>query len=111
MFDDKVKDVCGLIESVLIRLDQKKYLTSLMSIDLANDSSSYRKAISRIGNLMNDDYMDTDKWSLIERATNYIISLSNAESLYDCALGTYNLRLALMIAEKSQKVRINSLDN
>ncbi len=42
----------------------------------------------------------------MEDAIKYIIFLSDAERLYDVALGMYSFQLVLMIAQYSQKVII-----
>lgn len=43
-----------------------------------------------------------------EDAVKYIIFLSDANKLFDLALGMYDFPLVLMIAQQSQKVRLSS---
>ena len=41
---------------------------------------------------------------MVERAAEHICFLADVNQLYECALGIYNLELALLIAQQSQKV-------
>jgi hypothetical protein len=41
---------------------------------------------------------------VVENAIKYIIFLTNVNQLYDVALGMYDFKLVLMIAQYSQKV-------
>jgi elongator complex protein 1 len=41
----------------------------------------------------------------VEDAIKYIIFLSDVNKLYDVALGMYDFKLVLMVAQYSQKVR------
>lgn len=43
---------------------------------------------------------------IVENAIKYIIFLTNVNQLYDVALGMYDFKLVLMIAQYSQKVRL-----
>lgn len=43
---------------------------------------------------------------IVEDAIKYIIFLSDVNKLYDVALGMYDFKLVLMVAQYSQKVRV-----
>lgn len=43
---------------------------------------------------------------VVENAIKYIIFLTNVNQLYDVALGMYDFKLVLMVAQYSQKVRL-----
>jgi elongator complex protein 1 len=47
--------------------------------------------------------------SLVESAVKYIIFLADANLLFDTALGMYDFALVLMIAQQSQKVRLDHI--
>lgn len=53
-----------------------------------------------------------DSLKLTEDALKFLTYLVEVNVLYDVALGTYDLKLALMVAEKSQKVGgLNGFDS
>ena len=49
---------------------------------------------------------DSKKLVEAEDALKYLIFLVDVNKMYDVALGMYDFQLVLMVAEKSQKVRI-----
>lgn len=51
-------------------------------------------------------HVAVSKDPLTERAAEHICFLADVNQLYDTALGIYNLELALLIAQQSQKVCI-----
>ena len=51
---------------------------------------------------------DTDK-SRAEDALKYLMFLVDVNELFDVALGLYDFELVLMVAEKSQKVKLQVL--
>lgn len=52
-----------------------------------------------------------DHPEIVEEAVKYMIFLSNVNQLYDVALGMYNFRLVLMVAQYSQKVGVSCYTN
>ena len=44
----------------------------------------------------------------MDKALKYLIMLVDVNGLFDVALGTYDFKLVLMVAEKSQKVGSSS---
>lgn len=46
-----------------------------------------------------------------DEALKYLLLLVDVNRLYDAALATYNFDLVLMVAEKSQKVRVKKISH
>jgi elongator complex protein 1 len=64
------------------------------------DPPELEQALLLLHRLKHEEEMDSDG---VEEALSYAIFLVDVNKLYDVALGMYDLDLALMIAQKSQK--------
>ena len=54
-------------------------------------------------------FLDADDVTVAGDALKYLIFLVDVNKMYDVALGMYDFQLVLMVAEKSQKVDLNTL--
>lgn len=93
---NKVNDICNAILAVL----QTKTSTNLQNIVTANVSKTppdLEGGLTVVANLMATDE------ALADKAVEHICFLADANRLYDNALGLYNLDLALLVAQQSQK--------
>lgn len=97
-----------LLRESLYNRGESKYLTCIIAIDLNENPRVVDKALLRVSNLMNKGFAELEERSVVEEAINFIAKNSgvNYNSLYSAALGTYNLKLALFVAEKSHDVSI-----
>lgn len=101
-FNNKLNEVCSLLESAINQIDKNKYLTSLISLDLVKKPPQYANTMSRISEVMDSVSDRILSRQLTEDAVNYMVSTEDISYLYNAALGTYNLNLALVMALKSQ---------
>jgi elongator complex protein 1 len=92
----KVNRICDAVLEVL----QTRTATNLQNIITANVCKSppaLEDGLLVVAGLMNESE------ALAEKAVEHICFLADANKLYDTALGLYNLDLALLVAQQSQK--------
>lgn len=92
----KVNRICDAFLAVL----QKRTETNLQNIVTANVCKTPPDLEGGLGVVAKLREQDT---SLAERAAEHICFLADVNQLYDHALGMYNLDVALLIAQQSQK--------
>lgn len=93
----KVNRICDAFLQVL----QTRYATNLQNVITANLCKSppdIEAGLEVIADL------NKSKPDLVEAAVEHICFLADVNKIYDCALGIYDLHLALLIAQQSQKV-------
>ncbi|RUP46125.1 hypothetical protein BC936DRAFT_147332 [Jimgerdemannia flammicorona] len=93
----KVNTVCDAIRAVLVSLDTKHYIQSILSTYVRKTPPDYESALSLLASLRSDDL------SHAEEALKYTIFLCDVDRLYDIALGMYDFSLVLMVAQQTQK--------
>lgn len=96
----KRNEICDAIRSELERRDVFGYANSILTAHVAKSPADYEAALQLLVTLKAQDE------ERAEDAVKYIIFLSDANKLFDLALGMYNFKLALLIAQHSQKVRV-----
>src|SRR5271163_994408 len=92
----KVNRICDSVLEVL----KTRTATNLQNIITANVCKSppaLEDGLLVVAELMNESE------ALAEKAVEHICFLADANKLYDTALGLYNLDLALLVAQQSQK--------
>ncbi|KAF6767348.1 IKI3 [Kalmanozyma brasiliensis GHG001] len=93
----KVNRVCDAIRSVLLGLDQRKYIQSILTTHVRKQPADYESALTLLLHLKETDPEVT------EDAVKYIVFLADADKLFDVALGMYDFTLTLMIAQHTRK--------
>ncbi|GAA97506.1 uncharacterized protein L969DRAFT_42814 [Mixia osmundae IAM 14324] len=101
--EDKVNVICeGLRQSLITGKGANEaygqYLTTILTSFVCQRPPRYEEALLLLKSLQ-----ATRTEAEIEAAIKYMIFLSDANKLYDIALGTYDLELTLLIAQQSQK--------
>lgn len=94
----KVNKLCAAFITELAALnDNRRWVNSILTAHVKKTPADYEPAL-----LMLKDLKDSDP-QLVDSAIEYIIFLAPFDSLFNVALGMYDLTLALMIAQHSKK--------
>ncbi|EMR10308.1 hypothetical protein PNEG_01567 [Pneumocystis murina B123] len=93
----KVNMICDSILKVLETYSDDKYIESILTAHLSKIPVDYDSALKLIIDLKNTDSNNAKK------GIKYICVLADVNKLYNHALGLYDLRLTLLIAQNSQK--------
>lgn len=94
----KVNLICDAFIRELTALDDpKRYINSILTAHVKKSPADYEAALSTLRDMM------TTSPDLVDSAIEYVIFLAPFDSLFDVALGMYDLTLALMVAQHSKK--------
>ncbi|CAG8433717.1 10419_t:CDS:10 [Diversispora eburnea] len=93
----KVNTICDAIREVLETLDSKTYLKSIITTYVRRSPPDLESSLGLLVKLKDKDP------DLAEDAIKFSIFLVDADQLFDVALGMYDFRLVLMVAQQSQK--------
>ncbi|KAG5439442.1 hypothetical protein PCANB_002016 [Pneumocystis canis] len=93
----KVNTICDCILKVLTTYSDKEYVESILTAHLTKIPTDYVSALKLIIDLKNTSL------NTAQKAIKYICILADVNLLYNHALGLYDLQLALLIAQNSQK--------
>ncbi|GAA6062845.1 hypothetical protein JCM10212_001851 [Sporobolomyces blumeae] len=94
---NKIKTICDLVREDLEKRDMFHYANSILTAHVRKQPPAYEDALKLLAELKDRDA------ERAEDAVKYIIFLSDANKLFDLALGMYDFALVLMIAQHSQK--------
>lgn len=95
----KVNAICdAFIADLTSRNDNRRWLNSILTAHVKKQPADYESALTLLKELK-----DGDEAGLVDAALEYIIFLAPFDSLFDVALGMYDLTLALMVAQHSKK--------
>lgn len=92
----KINKVCDAMLSVL-SARQGTNLQNIVTAHLVKSPPALEDGLSLVATLMGQDE------SMADKAVEHICFLADVNKLYDTALGLYNLDLALLVAQQSQK--------
>ncbi|XP_019627149.1 PREDICTED: elongator complex protein 1-like [Branchiostoma belcheri] len=98
----KMDQVCDAVKKTLEDLDCEKYLLGILTCHIKKAQPELEVCLQRIQEIW-DNPPQSDEGVSAEEALNYVLLLVDVNELFNVALGTYDLRLVLMVAEKSQK--------
>eukprot|EP00058_Branchiostoma_floridae_P012345 XP_002597833.1 hypothetical protein BRAFLDRAFT_286073 [Branchiostoma floridae] len=98
----KMDQVCDVVKDALEGLDSEKYLLGILTCHIRKAQPELEVCLQKIQEIWDTPPQSPDGVSA-EEALNYVLLLVDVNELFNVALGTYNLRLVLMVAEKSQK--------
>jgi len=92
----KVNSIC---DAVLVTLQTSKNanLQNIITAHVCKNPPALDDALRMVAGLMSEDE------ALVETAVEHICFLADVNKLYDHALGLYNLDLALLVAQQSQR--------
>ncbi|RHZ45275.1 hypothetical protein Glove_682g24 [Diversispora epigaea] len=93
----KVNTICDAIREVLETLDSKAYLKSIITTYVRRNPPDLESSLGLLAKLKDKDP------DLAEDAIKFAIFLVDADQLFDVALGMYDFRLVLLVAQQSQK--------
>lgn len=94
--EQKVRKICDSILQVLMLEKYKgKYLQSIITAYACQKPPRAEEALELIGSFENDQE--------IEKSVQHLCFLLDVNKLYDQSLGVYNIPLALVVAQQSQK--------
>ncbi|KAM0754229.1 IkappaB kinase complex, IKAP component [Meredithblackwellia eburnea MCA 4105] len=94
---NKVNLICDLVRKELEKRDVFHYANTVLTAHVRKQPPDYEAALKVLVDLKSRDA------ERAEEAVTYIIFLSDANKLYDLALGLYDFPLVLLIAQHSQK--------
>ncbi|GAA5969527.1 hypothetical protein JCM11641_008144 [Rhodosporidiobolus odoratus] len=94
---NKVNEICDLVRRELETRDVFHYANTILTAHVRKQPPAYEDALKVLVELKAKDP------ERAEDAVKYIIFLSDANKLFDLALGMYDFPLVLMIAQQSQK--------
>ncbi|BGP57178.1 Putative elongator complex protein 1 [Rhodotorula sphaerocarpa] len=94
---NKVNIICDLVREDLAARDLFNYANTILTAYVRKSPPAYEDALNLLVELKAKDP------ERAEDAVKYIIFLSDANKLFDLALGMYDFPLVLMIAQQSQK--------
>ncbi|ORY11096.1 elongator complex protein 1 [Clohesyomyces aquaticus] len=96
--DTKVNRICDAFLAVLERSEYKEaHLQNIITAHVSKVPADLEAGLEMIGRLQ------ASQSPLTEKAAEHICFLADINQLYDTSLGIYNLELALLIAQQSQK--------
>ncbi|SCZ89323.1 BZ3500_MvSof-1268-A1-R1_Chr1-1g01107 [Microbotryum saponariae] len=95
--EGKVNEVCNLVREELEKKDVFEYANSVLTAYVRKKPADYEAALRVLVELKAKDS------ERAQDAVKYIIFLSDANKLYDLALGMYDFSLVLLVAQESQK--------
>ncbi|XP_078667379.1 elongator complex protein 1-like isoform X2 [Branchiostoma floridae x Branchiostoma belcheri] len=98
----KMDQVCDAVKKTLEDLDCEKYLLGILTCHIRKAQPELEICLQRIQEIW-DNPPQSEEGVSAEEALNYVLLLVDVNELFNVALGTYDLRLVLMVAEKSQK--------
>lgn len=101
----KVSQTCKLMRESLQKLDQKKFISSILTTFARDDPPQLEQALEMIRAFRIDEIKlnQAEAKPLSEKALEYLIFLADVNKLFDLALGMYDFELTMMVAQKSQK--------
>ncbi|XP_038077716.1 elongator complex protein 1-like isoform X2 [Patiria miniata] len=108
----KVDAVCDAVRESLDRIDPNKFFLSVLTAHVKKNQPELEIALQRIQQLTQLTRPGTGNdpgpgsgcdCPTPDEALRYLIILVDVNQLFDVALGTYDFKLVLMVAEKSQK--------
>ncbi|XP_059609291.1 elongator complex protein 1 [Phlebotomus argentipes] len=99
--EEKVEKICEEMCEKMESMNEKRFtLPIITSFVKRNDIES---ALTVIWNIRTRESQSLCDFSESEDALNYLLYLVDVNQLYDIALGMYDFKLVLFVAEKSQK--------
>lgn len=100
--EEKVERICEEMCRKMVVRDEKRFILPIItSFVKRNDVESALRVIWEIRN--KEKCLESSDFSESEDALNYLLYLVDVNKLYDIALGMYDFKLVLFVAEKSQK--------
>lgn len=92
----KVNSICDAVLKTL-QAHKNANLQNIITAHVCRSPPALDDALQMVAGLMSEDE------ALVERAVEHICFLADVNKLYDHALGLYNLDLALLVAQQSQR--------
>jgi len=96
--DSKVNRICNAFLDALLPSRLSTNLQNIVTAYVCKSPPDHDTALTLIAKLRGGDT------ELVEKAVEHVCWLSDANKLFNNALGLYNLELALLVAQQSQKV-------
>ncbi|EPY54265.1 elongator subunit Iki3 [Schizosaccharomyces cryophilus OY26] len=96
-YENKVNTICKSVRDILISKNDDRFFQSIITSYLCELPPSITEALNMISRLIES------KSSSVDSAIEHMCFLVDVNMLFDHALGLYDLKLALLIAQQSQK--------
>jgi elongator complex protein 1 len=109
-FESKVNRICDAFLAVLEQSQHKEdHLQNIITAHVSKTPPDLESGLEMIGRLQgNTSYHTYGSRLLTDVSTEHICFLADVNQLYDTSLGIYNLELALLVAQQSQKVSVSA---
>ncbi|KAJ1664171.1 putative elongator complex protein 1 [Coemansia sp. RSA 1813] len=92
--DQKTTTICKRLRKVLQDSGEKKYMPTILTTFMCETPADIASALQLLAPLSTDERDD---------ALTYLLFLSDVDTVYNAALGLYDLPLALLVAQRSQR--------
>ncbi|KAJ1822083.1 putative elongator complex protein 1 [Coemansia sp. RSA 2599] len=90
----KATRVCQMLRPVLQQADAQRYMPTILTTFVCQTPPDIPAALRLLAPLSADER---------DKALTYLLFLSDVDTVYDAALGLYDLPLALLVAQRSQR--------
>jgi elongator complex protein 1 len=120
-FESKVNRICDAFLAVLEQSQHKEdHLQNIITAHVSKTPPDLESGLEMIGRLQGNtsyhiygsrlltDVSTEAQDPLTDKAAEHICFLADVNQLYDTSLGIYNLELALLVAQQSQKVSVSA---
>lgn len=98
----KLDIICDAMRTAMESINPHKYCLSILTSHVKKSTPELEIVLQKVHELQENGSSVPDAVSA-EEALKYLLLLVDVNELYDYSLGTYNLNLVIMVAEKSQK--------
>ncbi|KAJ2850062.1 putative elongator complex protein 1, partial [Coemansia erecta] len=92
--EGKATRVCQMLRPVLQKTDAQKYMPTILTTFVCQTPPDIPAALRLLAPLTTDER---------DKALTYLLFLSDVDTVYEAALGLYDLPLALLVAQRSQR--------
>ncbi|KAJ2403251.1 putative elongator complex protein 1 [Coemansia sp. RSA 2559] len=92
--DQKTTTICRRLREVLHTTGEKKYMRTILTTFMCEKPANIASALQLLAPLSTTERDD---------ALTYLLFLSDVDTVYNAALGLYDLPLALLVAQRSQR--------
>ncbi|CAL1294302.1 unnamed protein product [Larinioides sclopetarius] len=99
---NKINVICDAFRKVLDAKRDNKYYHTLLATYVKKDPSELDQALIRLKAFKDSNDLKSTR-DTVDSALNFLLYLVNVHELRDTALGTYDLEIAIMVEQKSQK--------
>ncbi|XP_055943072.1 putative elongator complex protein 1 [Argiope bruennichi] len=99
---NKINIICDAVRNILDAKNDNKYYHTLLATYVKKEPSELDQALIRLKAFKDSNDLKSTR-DAVDSALNFLLYLVNVHELRNTALGTYDLEIAIMVEQKSQK--------